>query len=113
MSIGRDWSLDIPSEPPSCAMGKITELPDDFQDSPLRDDTSKPDASLVHDSLNEESNGARPAMSGPSKAEVETKTFDELIQDFQRTPFFMTDLGSATDAGMRNFILASRALHDH
>jgi hypothetical protein len=101
-------------------MSRFTELPDDSEvspsfneASPSYDEASGFDDGHVYDTVHEGNHEAVPAISGPSRAEVETKTLDELIQDFQRTPLFMTDIGDATDTGMRNIILANCAIHDH
>lgn len=78
-------------------MSRITELPDDF-DSSL--DLNK---DLGSEASIEELYYQRFAKEGVEKPKDPTKSFEETMAEFSKTPLFMNNLDAAGDAGMRLF----------
>jgi hypothetical protein len=79
------------------SMSRITELPDDFDTSLDLNKGPDPDASI------EELYYQRFAKDGVDRPKDPTKSFEEIMVEFSKTPLFMNSLDAAGDAGMRLF----------
>jgi hypothetical protein len=81
-------------------MARIEELPDDFDESLNLNETPKFQAE--DDAVFEEMYNNRFAKKGADKPETNPKTFEEVMQEFSKTPLFMNNLNDAADPGMQN-----------
>lgn len=80
-------------------MARIEELPDEFDESFNINDEPKFD--IDDDAMFEEMYNRRLPEKGAEKPETNPKNFEEVLQDFSKTPLFMNNLEEAADAGMR------------
>jgi hypothetical protein len=81
-------------------MARIEELPDDFDESLNLNEAPKLKAD--DDAVSEEMYYNRFAKKEANKPETNSKTFEEVMQEFSKTPLFMNNLNDAADAGMQN-----------
>lgn len=47
-------------------------------------------------------------ITGPEQSQISSKSFEEIVQDMNKTPLFMNNLDEATDEGMQNSMANSR-----
>jgi hypothetical protein len=76
-------------------MSRITDLPDDFDESLDLDKVPDPEAS-IEDLYYEQFQ-----KDGVKRPNDSTKSFEEIMSDFSKTPLFMNNLDVAGEAGMR------------
>jgi hypothetical protein len=81
-------------------MARIEELQDDFAESLDLKKAARLD--VDDDKVFEEMYYNRFAKKGP-QAEKNTKSFEEAMQEFSKTPLFMNDLNDVADSGMQNW----------
>lgn len=78
-------------------MSRITELPDDFDSSLDLNKGPDPEASI------EELYYEQFEKDGIKKPKDNTKSFEQTMSEFSKTPLFMSNLDAAGDAGTRPF----------
>jgi hypothetical protein len=76
-------------------MSRITDLPDDFDEALDLDKVPEPETS-IEDLYYEQFQ-----KDGVKKPNDSTKSFEEIMSDFSKTPLFMNNLDVAGEAGMR------------
>ncbi len=82
-------------------MARVEELPDDFDESLNLNEAPQLDAD-ADDAVFEEMYYNRFAKKGADRPEPNPKSFEEVMQEFSKTPLFMNNLDDAADAGMQN-----------